>query len=135
MTRKSWQRHQCVSKSFPGVVALHAVDFEICSGEVNALVGENGAGKSTLIKLMAGIYAPDQGNILVGEEHLLAGSDFSTPGRDSYDSPGSQPCARHVRCREHRTRPLANKIWNHLEVRHAQAISRGSGLGCAGAFA
>ncbi len=61
-----------VSKSFPGVVALQNVDFEVCSGEVNALVGENGAGKSTLIKLMAGIYAPDQGNIVVGREELEA---------------------------------------------------------------
>ena len=61
-----------VSKSFPGVVALNDVDFVVCSGEVNALVGENGAGKSTLIKLMAGIYAPDQGNIVVGEKQLVA---------------------------------------------------------------
>ena len=61
-----------VSKSFPGVVALNDVDFVVCSGEVNALVGENGAGKSTLIKLMAGIYAPDQGNIIVGEKQLVA---------------------------------------------------------------
>jgi ABC-type sugar transport system ATPase subunit len=54
-----------VSKTFPGVVALDGVDFEVRSGEVNALVGENGAGKSTLIKLMAGFYAPDRGRILV----------------------------------------------------------------------
>ncbi len=61
-----------VSKSFPGVVALDDVDFEVCSGEVIALVGENGAGKSTLIKLMAGIFAPDQGNIVVGDKLLEA---------------------------------------------------------------
>src|ERR1700732_2583153 len=50
-----------ICKSFPGVVALDDVDFEIRPGEVNALVGENGAGKSTLIKIMAGFYAPDRG--------------------------------------------------------------------------
>ena len=61
-----------VSKSFPGVVALQNVDFEVSAGEVNALVGENGAGKSTLIKLMAGIYSPDQGKIEVGGKQLEA---------------------------------------------------------------
>jgi ABC-type sugar transport system ATPase subunit len=59
-----------VSKSFPGVVALDGVDFEVRAGEVNALVGENGAGKSTLIKLMAGFYAPDEGEITIGDQPL-----------------------------------------------------------------
>ena len=59
-----------ISKSFPGVVALDNVDFEIRSGEVNALVGENGAGKSTLIKIMAGYYTPDRGEIRVNGKHL-----------------------------------------------------------------
>ncbi|MCB1498192.1 MAG: sugar ABC transporter ATP-binding protein [Bauldia sp.] len=54
-----------VSKTFPGVIALDEVSFEVRAGEVNALVGENGAGKSTLIKLMAGYYAPDSGVIRV----------------------------------------------------------------------
>ena len=54
-----------VSKAFPGVLALNDVSFEARAGEVNALVGENGAGKSTLIKLMAGFYAPDRGEIRV----------------------------------------------------------------------
>ncbi|MEA3164102.1 MAG: ribose transport system ATP-binding protein, partial [Verrucomicrobiota bacterium] len=61
-----------ISKSFPGVVALDEVDFEIRPGEVNALLGENGAGKSTLIKIMAGFYAADRGEILVGGRHLPA---------------------------------------------------------------
>jgi ABC-type sugar transport system ATPase subunit len=59
-----------ISKAFPGVVALDNVDFEIRSGEVNALVGENGAGKSTLIKIMAGFYTPDRGEIRIGGKHL-----------------------------------------------------------------
>jgi ABC-type sugar transport system ATPase subunit len=61
-----------VSKSFPGVVALDDVSFEIRPGEVNALVGENGAGKSTLIKMMAGFHGPDSGEIRVLGQPLLA---------------------------------------------------------------
>src|SRR5246127_1393972 len=61
-----------ICKAFPGVVALDNVNFEIRSGEVNALVGENGAGKSTLIKIMAGFYAPDRGEIRVDGKHLSA---------------------------------------------------------------
>ena len=61
-----------VSKAFPGVLALDDVSFEVRAGEVNALVGENGAGKSTLIKLMAGFYTPDRGEIRVGGNALRA---------------------------------------------------------------
>ena len=54
-----------VYKSFPGVLALENVDFEIYSFEIHALVGENGAGKSTLIKALAGIHSITQGEILL----------------------------------------------------------------------
>ena len=52
-----------ISKRFPGVVALDAVDFRITRGEVVALVGENGAGKSTLMKILGGVHQPDAGEI------------------------------------------------------------------------
>lgn len=61
-----------VSKVFPGVRALSDVDFTVRGGEVHALVGENGAGKSTLMKVFAGLYQPDGGEVrLRGEKIVL----------------------------------------------------------------
>ncbi|MDY0289974.1 MAG: sugar ABC transporter ATP-binding protein [Sphaerochaeta sp.] len=53
-----------VSKSFPGVKALKNVDFTVKKGTVHALMGENGAGKSTLMKILYGIYTPDEGEVI-----------------------------------------------------------------------
>lgn len=64
-----------LSKSFPGVRALHNVDFTLRSGEIHALMGQNGAGKSTLIKVMTGLYQKDAG------EMRLNGRQFA------FDSP------------------------------------------------
>lgn len=57
-----------VSKSFPGVRALHNVGLSLYPGQVTALIGENGAGKSTLVKILTGIYQPDGGEIAVAGE-------------------------------------------------------------------
>ncbi|MCW2940979.1 MAG: transporter ATP-binding protein [Actinomycetia bacterium] len=54
-------------KTFPGVVALDGVDFDLRPGEVHVLLGENGAGKSTLIKMLSGAYQPDDGRIMVDD--------------------------------------------------------------------
>lgn len=54
-----------IHKRFPGVYALKNVNFELKSGEVHGLLGENGAGKSTLMKVLAGIYHVDDGEIYI----------------------------------------------------------------------
>lgn len=53
-----------ISKSFPGVKALDEVTFRVRKGTVHALIGENGAGKSTLMKILIGVYHPDEGEII-----------------------------------------------------------------------
>lgn len=59
-----------IGKRFPGVVALEDVSLRLEPGRVHALMGENGAGKSTLIKILAGVYLPDDGTIRIGGEEV-----------------------------------------------------------------
>lgn len=59
-----------ISKHFPGVQALKNVSLRLGKGEVLALVGENGAGKSTLIKILSGVYKPDEGDISFEERKI-----------------------------------------------------------------
>jgi len=59
-----------ISKNFPGVKALQNVSLSVHKGEVHALMGENGAGKSTLMKIIAGLYRPDAGEIFIGNEKV-----------------------------------------------------------------
>ena len=68
-----------VSKSFPGVRALHDISLSLQPGRVTAIIGENGAGKSTIVKLLTGIYRLETGEIRVGGEP----KSFSSP-RDSW---------------------------------------------------
>jgi ribose transport system ATP-binding protein len=59
-----------IEKTFPGVHALSQCQFELCPGEVHALVGENGAGKSTLMKVLAGVYTKDAGRIVYEDNEV-----------------------------------------------------------------
>ncbi|MGA0209638.1 MAG: ABC transporter ATP-binding protein [Candidatus Nanopelagicales bacterium] len=63
-----------LTKRFPGVVANSDVSLKVHRGEILALLGENGAGKSTLVKMIYGLYEPDEGEILIkGESVRLKG--------------------------------------------------------------
>ena len=63
-----------IVKIFPGVKALDKVSLNLYPGQVTALVGENGAGKSTIVKVLTGIYQPDDGEILLDGQTI----NFST---------------------------------------------------------
>jgi simple sugar transport system ATP-binding protein len=79
MTANALLETKKVTKTYGGIPAIDAVDFDLRQGEVHALVGENGAGKSTLCKVIAGVVTMDQG------EMLLEGNPLSiaTP-RDAF---------------------------------------------------
>jgi ABC-type sugar transport system ATPase subunit len=63
-------RFEGITKRFPGVQALTDVTLSVAAGSCHALCGENGAGKSTLGKVLAGIYAPDEGRLFVNDREV-----------------------------------------------------------------
>src|SRR5271170_5366802 len=92
-----------VSKSFPGVLALDQVCLRIRRGTVHALMGENGAGKSTLMKIIAGVLAPDTGEIRVNGRAVR----FDSP-RDALDA-GIAMIYQELNLLPHMT--VAENIW------------------------
>ena len=64
-----------VTKKFPGVVAMRDMRIQIRAGEIHGLIGENGAGKSTLIKVLTGVYVPEEGEVFVDGQRVA----FSEP--------------------------------------------------------
>ncbi|MCD7946967.1 MAG: sugar ABC transporter ATP-binding protein [Oscillospiraceae bacterium] len=61
-------RMEGIKKAFPGVQALNGVSFYLKPGEIHALMGANGAGKSTLMKVLVGVFAPDEGEIYLNDK-------------------------------------------------------------------
>jgi len=66
-----------IRKSFGEVVALDEVDFEVGDNEVVGLVGDNGAGKSTLIKILSGVFPPDEGEVFIRGKKVEGGYSVS----------------------------------------------------------
>src|SRR5918994_4644382 len=59
-----------VSKSFRGLRAVHDASFEVPEGSINGLIGPNGAGKTTIFNMIAGVYAPDSGEIVFEKKRI-----------------------------------------------------------------
>lgn len=71
VSEQNWIELRNITKDFSGVRALDKVSIKILPGRVHTLVGENGAGKSTLMKILNGLYKPNEGTILIGGEEAV----------------------------------------------------------------
>ncbi|MGY5344970.1 sugar ABC transporter ATP-binding protein [Paenibacillus glucanolyticus] len=81
-----------ITKIFPGIKALDNVYFKLKPGEIHALMGENGAGKSSFIKVITGVYQPDEGEVLLNGEYV----EFKTP--NAAKDQGIAAIYQHVTC-------------------------------------
>jgi ABC-type branched-subunit amino acid transport system ATPase component len=75
-----------ITKEFPGVKALDDVTINVERGTIHGLVGENGAGKSTLIKVLAGIYRPNHGEVILEGKTLREVASFVSDKLSTLDT-------------------------------------------------
>jgi rhamnose transport system ATP-binding protein len=119
-----------IRKAFGGLVALHDASLELHGGTVHAIVGENGAGKSTFIKIVAGVYQPDVGEIFLDGSPTMIQSP--AVARDAgiaviYQEPTLFPdlsVAENIFMGRHPVTPRLHRIqWRrlHQDVRHLLA--------------
>ena len=82
---------RALSKSFRGLKAVSGASFEVAQGAIHALIGPNGAGKTTIFNMVAGVYAPDAGEIVFGGRpiHGLRPDQEHTPLRRENRRPGT----------------------------------------------
>ena len=105
-----------IVKSFPGVLALQGINFNLKKGEIHAICGENGAGKSTLMKVVCGVHQPDRGTIVVNGKQEV----FTTP-MEAYNK-GVSIIFQETSLFEEMT-VLDNLFLNHEIIKSVGAIS------------
>ena len=76
-----------IVKRFPGVLANDCINFDVRAGEMHALLGENGAGKSTLMRVLYGLYRPDQGEVRINGQAVHIGSPARCDPPGYWDDP------------------------------------------------
>ncbi|HZC36532.1 MAG TPA: ATP-binding cassette domain-containing protein, partial [Chthoniobacterales bacterium] len=119
-----------ISKRFGGVRALNHVDFTILPGEIHCLAGENGCGKSTLIKILAGVYAPDEGEIVVDQHahsHLTPAASQRAGVQIIYQDLSLFPnlsVAENMVFRHHVERPARLVRWPEMVKQAKEVMAR-----------
>ena len=122
-----------ISKRFGGVRALNKVDFTIRPAEIHCLAGENGCGKSTLIKILAGVYAPDEGKIVLNQQahsHLSPAASQRAGVQIIYQDLSLFPnlsVAENIVFRHHVETPARLVRWNEI-ARQAAAVTARLGV-------
>jgi simple sugar transport system ATP-binding protein len=119
-----------ISKRFGGVRALKSVDFTILPGEIHCLAGENGCGKSTLIKILAGVYAPDEGKIVLDRQmysHLSPASSQRAGVQIIYQDLSLFPnlsAAENIVFRHHVEKPARLVRWPEISRQASEVMAR-----------
>jgi simple sugar transport system ATP-binding protein len=119
-----------ISKRFGGVRALNDVDFSIRKAEIHCLAGENGCGKSTLIKILAGVYAPDAGRIVLDQQphsHLSPAASQRAGVQIIYQDLSLFPnlsVAENIVFRHHVERPARLVRWPDMIRQAREVIAR-----------